>query len=379
MVYDNYDFRNKLGFGLMRLPQKNRINSKDIDLELFKKMVDIFMDNGLSYFDTAYMYHGGMSEVFFREAVVKRYDRNKFTITDKLPVFLIDDENQVQDIFEEQLTRCGVDYFDYYWLHALSAEKYETSKKIKAFEFIQKMKEIGKVKHIGFSFHDTAEVLDTILKEHPEMEYVQLQLNYLDWEDENVQSRKCYEVARKYDIPIIAMEPIKGGRLAVIPDDANKLFKELNSKYSTASWAMRYVGSLDGVVLVLSGMSNEDHVIDNISSMINFKSLNKNELSIIRDVRTIIKNKYSILCTSCHYCTDDCPKHISIPELFDLYNEYERLKDINNLDKYKKNYLNITKNGGKASDCIECRTCEKYCPQHLSVVDLLKDIAKIFE
>lgn len=364
----------KLGFGLMRLPLIDKDDQGSIDMVKFTSMIDEYMKNGFTYFDTAYPYHNGNSEIAFREAVVKRYPRNAYTITDKLPMFMINEKSQIPKIFNEQLIKCGVEYFDYYWLHGIGDQTYLLSEEMGAFEFIKEKKSEGKIKHIGFSFHDSAEVLDKILRNHPEMEYVQLQINYIDWEDDIVQSRKCYEVAKKHNKPVIVMEPIKGGSLASISPEAEKLFKEENSQLSTASWAIRYAASFDNVMVVLSGMSNKEQLQDNISYMKEFQPLSEREEKIIEKAGAIIKSSIAIPCTSCHYCTENCPKNVAIPECFSIYNNLKRFGSLQ-LNFSLVCYENLKEKHRDASECIECKQCENVCPQHLPITTYLKEVA----
>lgn len=355
----------KLGFGCMRFPTKGL--PTNIDKEELTKMVDSFMEKGFTYFDTAYVYHMGKSEEALREVLVKRYDRSSYTITDKLPMFMILLKGQMEKIFNEQLKRLGVDYIDYYWLHALNKREYEKSKKLGAFDFIRKLKQEGKVKHIGFSFHDTADVLETILEEQPDMEYVQLQINYLDWNDEKVQSKKCYDVCVKHNKPVIVMEPVRGGKLANVPERAEKLFKDYNKDASPASWAIRYVASLENVYMVLSGMSNFAQLEDNTNYMKEFVPLNEDEQLIVKEVAKIVKEENTIPCTGCKYCVEGCPMKINIPAYFEIYNNSD------NERKKKEAYDELVKNGsGRAEDCLKCGKCENACPQHLKIRDLLE-------
>ena len=274
----------KLAFGLMRLPQLDENDATSIDIERVKGMADMFIEQGFNYFDTAAPYHKKHSEVAFREAVVKRYPREAYTVTDKLSLFMIEKAEDMPKFFDDQLERLGVEYMDIYLLHAMDDELNAKAKEFKAFEFAAQKKAEGKIKHIGFSFHDTAEVLDKMLTEHPEVEYVQLQINYLDWEDEKVQSRKCYEVARKYNKPVIVMEPVKGGNLAKLPADIEQIFKDYNPDASLPSWAIRFVASHEGLVTVLSGMSTLAQLEDNVSFMENFKPLSEEEFKVIDQV-----------------------------------------------------------------------------------------------
>ena len=367
----------KFGFGLMRLPVIDNDYSK-IDIEQMKKMVDEFMAAGGTYFDTAYVYHKGNSERAFKEAVVDRYPRESFTLTDKMPIFEIKEEGDLERIFNEQLEKTGVSYFDYYWLHALGAERYDkTVQPFKAFEFIAKKKEEGLIRHIGFSFHDSAEVLDRILNDHPEVEYVQLQINYIDWEDDNVQSRKCYEVCEKHGKPVIIMEPIKGGELANVPAEAEKLMKEVNPDLSVASWAIRYAASLPKTFKVLSGMSNIAQMEDNLSYMKEFKPLDENEKETIDQVVEIIKNTIVVPCTGCRYCVTEntCPMNICIPDYFRLLNDKKQYK----IHGAGEKYAELNKEYGKASDCLECGMCEEHCPQHLEIRKYLEMVKKEME
>lgn len=366
----------KLGFGLMRLPLENPQDYKTIDKNQAMKMIDTFIANGFTYFDTAYVYHGGISEKMFGELVAKRYPRDAFTVTSKMPIFHINALEDYERIFNEQLDRCQVEFFDYYFLHALNINTY-TEKVVphKAFEFISKKKEEGKIKHIGFSFHDNAEVLDKILSEHPEVELVQLQINYMDWESEAIQSRKCYEVCVKHNKKVAIMEPLKGGKLINLPENAIKLFKE-NSCDSVASWGIRYAASLENVIVVLSGMSTIEQVNDNISYMKVFVPLNKKEYEVIDQVVDIIKKTIAIPCTDCKYCIDGCPMQIAIPKYFSLYNA---TKQFGSLKEYQDRFNRIKENSGVPSACIECGQCVSVCPQHINIIEQLKIVSKEFE
>ncbi len=366
----------KLGFGCMRLPLLNPDDQTSIDIEQFKKMIEIFMKEGFSYFDTAYVYHNGHSELALNEALIKRYPRSSFTITDKMPMFLVKKEEDLQRIFDEQLTRLGTDHFDYYWLHALNHKEYEKVQKLHAFEFIAQKKKEGKTVHIGFSFHDTPEVLNQILKDHPEVEYVQLQINYLDWEDTDVRARECYETAQKFGKKVIVMEPVRGGKLAKLPEEAEKVLRPFQPALSDASWAIRYAASLDDVMMVLSGMSNIAQVEDNTSYMKAFKPLSVGEQEALKEAKDIVKPYLSILCTSCHYCAPGCPKKIAIPEYFSLVEESQWMTPAKAKEEYKK----IQAGGkGKASECLKCGKCESVCPQHLQIRKLLEEVVKKFE
>ena len=370
----------KLGMGMMRLPLLDENDFKTIDYEQVNKMVDTYMDAGFNHFDTAYIYHEGLGEIAFRKSVVERYPRESFKIATKLPLFVITEESQLEPIFEEQLNNCGVEYFDYYMLHNVSGYTETAWKNVDLYSFIEKKKQDGYIKHIGISTHGNAEFLEEILFEHPELEFVLLQINYLDWEDEGIEARKCWEVARKYDKPVMIMEPYKGGFLADVPEEAEKLMNEYNPDRSVVSWAMRFVANLDGVCVVLTGASSLEQMENNICEINDAPVLNDEELEILEKVSQIINSNITVDCTKCRYCVDSCTEEIDIAKLFDLYNKH-KLLDQEGWSQFGNAYLNYSKLDGVgiASDCIECEVCIEECPQEINIPEVLKDVAKEFE
>lgn len=369
----------KLGFGLMRLPLTNPDEASSIDVEQVKDMVDAFIENGFTYFDTAWMYCGFQSECAAKEALVDRYPRDSYTLADKLHAGYIKTREDRDKIFNEQLRKTGVEYFDYYLLHDIGVDHYKIYQELDCFTWLKEKKEQGLVRHIGFSFHDSAKMLDQVLTEHPEVEFVQLQLNYLDWDSEGVQSRKCYETAVKHGKPVIVMEPVKGGTLAKVPERAERMFKEYHPDMSAPSWAIRFAASNEHVMMVLSGMSNMEQLQDNMSYMADFQPLNEEEQEIIRKAVEIINSGIEIPCTGCSYCTEGCPQNIAIPKYFSLYNADLQECEEKGWKPQGEYYDRLTKTFGKASDCVECGQCESVCPQHLPVIRHLKEVAARFE
>lgn len=365
----------KLGFGCMRLPIIDG-NPEQIDDVLFCEMVDTFIEQGFTYFDTAYPYHNQKSEGAVKRCLVERYPRESFYLADKMPVWNVKETADYAKLFNEQLERCGVSYFDFYLLHAMNKSRFEETEEKGGYQFLQEMKQAGKIKHVGFSFHDSADVLDEFLTKHPEMEFVQLQINYYDWDSESVQSRKCYEVATKHGKPVIVMEPVKGGTLANLAPKAADILKAQNPDVSFASFAVRYAASLDNVFMVLSGMSDLEQLKDNTSYMKEFKVLTDSEQESIKKVVETLAELPTISCTKCRYCVDGCPKKINIPGLFQAYNNVIQFGD-NEISR--RSYTQAIKEAGLASDCIGCGKCEGSCPQHLSIRKLLAKVAECFK
>lgn len=370
----------KLGFGLMRMPTLDKTNAADVDIEQVKKMVDLFMEKGFTYFDTAIMYNGCASESTVKTVLSDRYPRDRFTLATKLHAGFFDSLEDRDKVFNSQLEKTGVEYFDYYLIHGIESSSLPKYEKFDCFNWLLGKKAKGLVKHAGFSFHDTPELLDEILTKHPEMEFVQLQINYLDWESEWVQSRACYEVALKHNKPVIIMEPVKGGTLANVPEKVEKLFKDHDENMSVPSWAIRFAASLDNVMMVLSGMSNIEQMEDNLSYMEDFKPLTEEEKALCFKAADIINGKITIPCTGCSYCTGGCPMNIAIPQYFSLYNEDMR-EDLEQKGWTVNfgNYAILANKFGKAKDCIECGQCESVCPQHLPIIEDLKAVSKHFD
>ena len=365
------EIKKNFGFGVMRLP----IVDGKTDPEAFCQMVDSFLEHGFNYFDTAHGYMEGQSELMIRQCLTSRHPREKYLLTNKLSDSFFQTEADIRPLFQQQLDACGVDYFDFYLMHAQDHTNFVKYKACKAYETALELRKEGKIRHFGISFHDSAQVLDQILTEYPQIEVVQIQFNYADFEDPSVQSRLCYEVCRKHNKPVIVMEPVKGGTLVNLPEEADRIFRQLNGG-SNASYAIRFAASFEGACMVLSGMNTLQMVNENISFMENFQPLNHEEYNAISQVRGIFNQQNLIGCTACRYCCDGCPKKIDIPVLFACMNAKNTFKTWNATFYYKSIH---TAGAAKASDCIGCGACEKICPQHLPIRELLASVAKEFD
>ena len=348
--------KGKLGFGCMRLPYINN----EIDLVQTKAMVDLFLENGFNYFDTAHGYLNEQSEYIVKECLTKRYSRDKYLIATKLSPNYFNKNEDIRPFFFKQLDAIGVDYVDFYLMHCQNKELFKKYRDCLAYEEAFKLKEEALIRHVGFSFHDKANVLDEILTTYPEIEFVQIQFNYLDYEDENVEARKCLEVCLKHNKKVMVMEPVRGGALARLPLKANELLKTLSND-SPASYAIRFAASFPNVVMVLSGMSNLDQMKDNISFMKDFKPINEKENEVLKEIVNIIKEVKMIPCTNCKYCLEVCPNNVRIPEIFST---------INSLNRYNEGNKEIF----KEINCIKCGKCEKACPQHIEIRKILEEV-----
>ena len=362
---------NKLGFGFLRLPKTSQ---EEYDWKLLNEMVDFAVSSGCTYYDTCYTYLNGDSELAIKKCVSERLPRESFQLADKLPGYNCKSYEDCRKYFDEELERCGVEYFDVFLLHWLNARHYAIAEATGQFRFLQELKSKGLARRIGFSYHDSADLLDKILTEHPEIDVVQLQINYLDWETAGIESRKCYECCVKHGKNIVVMEPVKGGTLAVLPPKADELLKSIHPDWSLAAWALRFVQSLPQVEICLSGMNAMEQLKDNVRD---FAPLTENEIDALKKVREIIEAQTAVPCTGCRYCVSHCPMGIPIPDYFKMYNELMRYPD----DGWKisPTYHQLAERTAKASACIECKSCEQHCPQHISIPEFIRQTAKAIE
>ncbi len=363
------EVKKNFGFGCMRLPMKDG----EVDYEEFSKMVDTFLEAGFNYFDTAHGYIGGKSEIALRECLTKRYPRDQYIFVNKLSGPYFKQQEDIRPFFQTQLEACGVEYFDFYLMHAQNRDNFQDFKRCRAYETAFELREEGKIRHVGLSFHDTADVLDQILTEYPQLEVVQLQFNYADYEDASVQSRKCYEVCRKHQKPVVVMEPVKGGSLVNLPDEAKAIYDELGS-LSYASYAVRFAAGFEGIFMTLSGMGNMQMMNDNISYMKDFKPLDDTERAAVDRVSTIIRAQHLIPCTACSYCTEQCPQGIPIPDILACLNATRAYRNWNPSERYAA----LRNMGAVADACVGCGACEDICPQHLPIRELLKEADTTF-
>ena len=365
-----FGIKNKLGFGCMRLPMKNGA----VDEKEFSAMIDFFIGSGFNYFDTAHGYLGGLSEKAIRKCLVDRYPRDSYILTDKLSTNYFEKTSDIRPFFFKQLEILGADRLDFYLMHAQDERIYEKYRRLGAYETALEIKAEGGFSHFGISFHDKAELLERILTDYPQIEVVQIQLNYLDWFDASVQSKKCWEVCRKFNKPVFVMEPVKGGSLAKLPEEAAAVFAALGNA-SPASRAIRFAAGIEGVAAVLSGMGSMAMIEDNVSQMKNFVPLSDAENAAIEKVRAIFKSMELVPCTACGYCTENCPAGVKIPQIFACLNSKNTFGGWNGAYYYST----ATASGGRASDCLECGACEDICPQHLKIRKLLKQAKEVFE
>ncbi|RAP48929.1 MAG: Fe-S oxidoreductase, partial [Methanosphaera sp. rholeuAM74] len=364
----------KFGFGMMRLPQLDENDPTKVDIEQVKEMVDVYIANGGKYFDTAYPYHNGVSELVLKEAVVERYPRDDYLVATKLPIFSVEKESDMEKYFNEQLENCGVDYFDYYLIHNINEMTHHAVYDFDSFEFVRQKKREGKIKNMGFSFHDKPEALVEALEAFPDCDFVQLQINYLDWTSASIESQKCYEIATEYGKPVVVMEPVKGGALANLPEAAENIFKEYDASNDNVSWALSFCNDLENVFMILNGVSSLEQMKSSISIFKNIKALTDEEIALITKVKDVVNDLTPVKCTECNYCIEYCPVNIPISKYFSIYNEYyiNKTQDGDILNA-PVSYLVLAESEeyGAANDCIECQKCEKYCPQHLDIHELL--------
>ncbi|MCR5026023.1 MAG: aldo/keto reductase [Methanobrevibacter sp.] len=370
-------FKNKFGFGCMRLPVTDENDPTSINQELFNEMVDIYMEKGFNYFDTSYAYHNGMSEIAIKKAVVERYPRDSYLICDKMPTWALKSEKDNDKFVDEMLERLGIDYFDVFFVHNINVPWLKLAEDAKAFEYVKKMKEKGLAKKIGFSFHDNSILLKEVLDKYAEfLDIVQLELNYLDWEDPSIEARKCYELCVKYGLDVYVMEPLKGGVIVNPSDEIKNDFKEFNPDKSIASFALRFCASLEHVKIVLSGMNNMEDLLDNCDTFENFKVISDEENEFLEKMAEKLHSTVAVPCSECGYCVDACPEMIPIPEYFSLYN---RSKNQPESDIYRNYFDKLADEKVPADDCTYCSTCIDYCTQKIDIPEELEKVCKHFE
>lgn len=368
----------KLGFGFMRLPDKP--GTKDIDLEEAKKMVDYYLASGYTYFDTAIPYHGQKSESTLKLCLVDRHPRESYTIATKMTEGFLREDFGIEEMLQASLKNLGVDYVDFYLLHALNRKRMEIFDETKVWDFMKKQKELGVIKHYGFSFHDKAEILEKALTEHPEVDFVQLQLNYADWDNDMIQARQCYEIALKHKKPISIMEPVRGGMLATLPDKATEIFQKARPEDSLAKWALRFCGNLDNIITVLSGMSSLEQVQENVATFDNMEPLTASDKETIAEVVKVLDSMPNIPCTDCKYCVKDCPAQINIPQFFRIMNIHLRHDGEENPVTNLRGFKFATNKGqSKPSACVGCKKCEVSCPQGIQIIKELVKVKNAYE
>lgn len=370
-------YKTKFGFGCMRLPTTDENNPSSINQELFNEMVDIYMENGFNYFDTSYAYHNGASEVAIRKAVVERYPRESFKICDKMPTWALTNEEDNDKFTNEMLERLGIDYFDVFLIHNINTPWFENAKKTNTFEYVKKMKENGVAHQIGFSFHEKADLLKEVLDEYGDIfDVVQLELNYLDWEDPSIEAHKCYDLCVEYGLDVYVMEPLKGGVIVNPINEIKNDFKQFNPDKSIASFAIRFCASLENVKMVLSGMSKMDDLIDNCNTYENFEPLSNTEEEFLEKMAQRLSDNLAVPCSECGYCIDACPEMIPIQEYFTLYNTSKNQPESN---IYKLYFDKLAKEKVPAEDCTYCGTCIDYCTQKIDIPDELEKAVEHFK
>lgn len=364
-----------LGFGFMRLPTEPDSEGKVFDHAQVCAMVDAFMDAGFTYFDTAYGYHDGRSEHELKAALVDRYPRDAYTVATKLPAWAARDADHAKGMFERSLQKTGLQHFDYYLLHNLGNERTKVFDEFGIWDYLAEKREQGLIRNLGFSIHDSAEALEKVLDAHPDVDFVQLQINYADWESSLIESRKCYEAARARNLPVVIMEPVKGGSLVKLPEQAQAVLRGCDPGASMASWALRFCASLPGVLAVLSGMSTIEQMQDNVATFKEARPLDGREMQAISKVQGILEQAGGVPCTDCRYCMEGCPSGIETPIILESLNILDRFGDMH---RAQENYDWNTE-GAEASLCIGCGACEAVCPQKIGIVGQLERAAGLFE